>query len=147
MQRLEEPHVISRKERNELGENSLWIGSNLHHDDWRCGYRMGEASLATEINVLLMALKTVLNDPKDESANRWIIINMMSDLCASHSFEPEQRQIDRLSDFGNRQSANASAEPASAEPTSQHWYDRLKAKLDDADATAGSGTELDQKKN
>ena len=98
MERLEKPHVISRKERNELGENSLWIGRHLHDDDWRGGFQMGHASLATEINILLYALKAVLNDPKDESANRWIIINMMSDLCASHSFEPEQRQIDRLSD-------------------------------------------------
>jgi len=97
MERIEKPHVISRKERNELCENSLWIGRNLHDDDWRGAYQIGQASLATEINVLLMALKTVLKDPKDDSANRWIIINMMSDLCASHSFETEQRQIDRLS--------------------------------------------------
>ena len=99
MERTEEPHIKSRKEHNELCENSLWMDRHLHHDDWRCGYRIGQRSLATEINVLLLALKAVLNDPKDDSANRWIIINMMSDLCASHSFEPEQRQIDRLCDI------------------------------------------------
>ena len=98
MERTEEPHIKNRKERNELCENSLWIGRHLHDDDWRGSYEIGQASLATEINVLLLALKAVLNDPKDDSANRWIIIKMMSDLCASHSFEPEQRQIDRLSD-------------------------------------------------
>ena len=100
MDRYEKPDVLRRKERNQLGENSLWIGRHLHDDDddWQCGFRMGQKSLATEINVLLMALKTVISEPLDDSANRWIIINMMSDLCASHSFEPEQRQIDRLSD-------------------------------------------------
>ena len=133
MERIEKPHVINRKERNELSENSLWIGRHLHDDDWRGGFQMGHASLATEINILLYALKAVLNDPKDESANRWIIINMMSDLCASHSFEPEQRQIDRLSALEMRKSAWASEEPAS-----ESWYDRLKAK--------GRTTELDEKK-
>ena len=99
MDRYEKPDVLRRKERNKLGENSLWVGRHLQDDDdWQCGFRMGQKSLATEINVLLMALKTVISEPLDDSANRWIIINMMSDLCASHSFEPEQRQIDRLSD-------------------------------------------------
>ena len=138
MDRYEKPDVLRRKERNQLGENSLWIGRHLHDDDddddWQCGFRMGQKSLATEINVLLMALKTVISEPLDDSANRWIIINMMSDLCASHSFEPEQRQIDRLSDLEMRKSAWATEEPAS-----ESWYDRLKA--------TGSTTELDEKKN
>jgi len=100
MERIEEPHVLTRKERKErkeLCENSLWIGNRLHDDDWRGSFHLGQASLATEINVLLMALRSVITDSKDDSANRWVIMNMMSDLCASHSFEPEQRQIDRLS--------------------------------------------------
>ena len=143
MKNLEKPHVLSRKERNQLGENSLWMGRHLHDDDdWQCGFKVGQASLATEINVLLMALKTVISDLGDDSANRWIIINMMSDLCASHSFEPEQRQIDKLSDvalqigsFEHKLECAVAAE----KPASVSWSDRVKEKV--------SGTELDQKKN
>tara|TARA_Y100000361_G_C11152388_1_gene341954 strand:- start:1170 stop:1601 length:432 start_codon:yes stop_codon:yes gene_type:complete len=143
MERYEKPHVLSRKKRNELGENSLWMGRHIHDDDdWQCGYKVGQASLATEINVLLMALKTVISDIHDDSANRWIIINMMSDLCASHSFEPEQRQIDKLSDVALKIGSfeyKLEAAVASEESASKSWSDKLKAK--------GRTTELDEKKN